>query len=241
MTRILLGICCLVLASCLEGDEEVWIHKGGSGRISAVYRLPPAFMAEIGGAEKVIARIRSAVERDPHISLESISHGFEGGRSVLKFSAAFDDFRELAHFGERYLRSPGAPAQATPEELLLGDIDIRLEGLVLTYHREVNLSTLFPENVRRNPGLLGASAFHYTLHMPVAPAEHDASETVDGGRTLKWKFRLREYTDRPMVSSARSVLPLPWWVWAAGVLLLAVALLVIVWAVRFSATRNHRG
>ena len=239
MPRLLLALACLVLSSCLDGDEEVWIEKDGSGRIKATYSMPPQFMAELGGAEKLSKRLRDAVESDPNMTLESLGHKFEGGRTVLNFGARFEDFRKLADFGTKHLRDPEQPDTKSTGEILLGTIDIRIEGLTLKYDRTIDLSSLFPENVLRNPGLLGPASFRYTLHMPVAAKEHDAHATSNEGRTLKWTYALRNHTAEPMTTSAKADLPLPWWVWTAGLLSLVLIGALIVWAVRFTASRNR--
>lgn len=234
MLRLTLCALCLLLVSCIDGDEEVWIEKDGSGRIAATYQMPVDFMEELGGGDQVVSRIKKAVAEEPAIRLKSITHRVEAGRSVVHFSGEFDDFRVLATFPERHLANKEHPDQSTPEQVLLGDIDIALKGLVLSFDREVALAPLLPERVRNNPGLLGQSTFRYTLHLPVGSSDNDADEVTNRGRTLRWSFPLRNYTDRPMTYYAECVLPLPWWIWLTLSLIIVLFLLLIVWAVRYT-------
>ena len=75
--------------------------------------------------------------------------------------------------------------------------------------------------------------------MPVAAKEHDAHTTTNDGRTLKWAYNLRNHIDKPMTTSARADLPLPWWVWVGGIVCLLLTGLLVVWAIRLAANRNR--
>ena len=43
----------LLLVSCIDGDEELWLEKDGSGRLEATYKMPGAIMARFGSAPEL--------------------------------------------------------------------------------------------------------------------------------------------------------------------------------------------
>jgi hypothetical protein len=49
MRFFLLPLLCLVvlLSSCIDGEEEIWIETDGSGGLEATYTMPKAFMEEL--------------------------------------------------------------------------------------------------------------------------------------------------------------------------------------------------
>lgn len=231
----LLGLGVLLLSSCfIDGNEEVWIHKDGSGRLEATYEMHPSVMRRLGGAEQLRKKLEEAIAKDPTLTATAIDHRVEPGRVVFHFAAEFEDLRELAKFPQRHLRDSSEPGKTVPEEALFGKIQLRLNGLVLSLYREVDLAPILPEAAKNNPGLLGNSTFRYTFHLPVAATENDAHEVRNKGKTLTWSFLLREHTTEPMAIYAKARLPLPWWIWLSLVLLIVLFVLLLIWAAKYT-------
>lgn len=222
----------LLLSSCIDGDEEIWLERDGSGRLEATYRMPPQIMQQFGGAPVLQKKLEDAFAKEPGITVAHIGHRVESGRVIFDLDAAFDDVRTLAAFPKKHLRNPETPDQAGSDEALFGSMSLELSGLTMSFNRTIDLAPVLPEKVRSNPAFLGESAFRYMVHLPAAATTHNASQTTDRGRTLKWQFLLREHTNRPMQLTMKAPLPIPWWIWLAGGLLIALTVFLLVLAVR---------
>jgi len=222
----------LILASCIDGDEEIWLERDGSGRLEATYKMPPQIMQSFGSAPVLQKKLEDAIAKEPGLQIQHISNHMENGRVVFEFNATFDDVRTLAAFPKKHLRSPDTPDQAGSEEALFGTMNLTLSGLTMSFDRTVDLGPVLPDNVRQNPGFLGESAFRYVVHLPAPATTHNATGTADNGRTLNWKFLLREHANRPMLLTMKAPLPLPWWIWLSGGLLVALVVFLAVLASR---------
>ena len=67
---------------------------------------------------------------------------------------------------------------------------------------------------------------------------HDATSTTDGGRTLHWEFLLRKHTRSPMSLAMKAPLPIPWWIWFSGGLIVFLFLLLVIWAAKYTIARR---
>jgi hypothetical protein len=232
--RLLFLLPILLLVSCIDGDEEIWLERDGSGRIEAVYRMPPMIMNRLGSAPALQEKLEDAIAKEPTIRIRHIGHRSEEGRVVFEFGADFDDVRTLATFPRRRLRDPAAPDIPVKEEALFGQMNLEVRSLALSFDREVDLSTALPQSAIQNPGMLGESAFRYTVHLPASASRHNATSTSNNGRTLHWEFLLRKHTDAPMSILMKAPLPIPWWVWFTVFLLVLVFLLMLIWAAKYT-------
>jgi len=243
MRFFLLPLLCLValLSSCIDGEEEIWIETDGSGRLEATYTMPKAFMDELGGAETLTEKLRAAAKKDDSITIGTLEHGTgDDGRQFLHFTAEFTDLRELAKFPQKHLRDPSKPNETASEEALFGEINLSLSGLLMSIDRKIDLAPILPESAKSNPAFLGSSTFQYTFHLPVVPTEHDAHEISADGKTLTWSFLLRDYTDKPMTIWAKAPLPLPWWLWAGGIVVgIFLLLIIIIWAAKRTIAKRR--
>lgn len=221
-----------LLVSCIDGDEEIWLEHDGSGRLEAIYKMPPQIMQRFGSAPVLQKKLEDAIAKEPGIKIQHIDNRMESGRVVFEFKATFDDIRTLAAFPKKHLRSRDTPDQAGSEEALFGSMNLELKGLTLAFDRTVDLAPVLPDNIRQNPGFLGESAFRYSVHLPGSATRHNATSIDNDGRTLRWIFPLRNHTSRPMALTMKAPLPIPWWIWLAGGLLIALAVYLIVLAAR---------
>ena len=80
---------CLLLLSCIEGREEVWLNRDGSGRLEASYRMPGVVMQQLGKPEDVVRTLQEAAARDEHVELTEVTHRKEKGFIILEFSGTF--------------------------------------------------------------------------------------------------------------------------------------------------------
>jgi len=228
----------LLLVSCIDGEEEIWLKRDGSGRLEATYKMPGAIMKRFGSAPDLQQKLEDAIAKEPSIRVTHIGHHMEDGRVVFEFGAKFDDIRILAAFPKKHLRDPSTPGTASSEEALFGTMDLQVKGLTLIFEREIDLTPVLPDSARQNPGMLGESVFRYTVHVPTKANRHNATSTADMGRTLLWEFPLRKYTNAPMSLIMKAPLPMPWWVWLTGSLIGVIFLLLLIWAAKYTMAKR---
>ena len=226
----------LGLSSCIAGDEELWLNRDGSGRIEATYRMPPAIMNRFGGAEKLQKRLEMAIDNEPGIRADEISHHLEGTQVVFLLKADFDDARDFVGLPRKHLRDPAAPDTPSAEEAFFGVMNLKLSGLTLEFDRKVDLSPALPPLIRDNAVMLGNSAFRYTLHLPTKPFTHNANSTSNDGATLHWTFPLKKHANTPMLLQTSMPLPIPLWLW---VLVGAIVLLLILIAAKLIKRKSR--
>jgi hypothetical protein len=224
-----------LLSGCIDGEEETWLARDGSGHLEARYTMPPLVMRSFGGAESLARTLREASARDPHVNLTHLAHHTEKGRVVFEFAGTFDDLRNLCTFPQRQLRDPADPAQPVQAEALFGQTTLTINPRGISVHRRIDLSGVLPDRIRRTPALLGDSTFRYILNLPVKARSSNATTTSNHGRVVSWDFRLQEYTADPMILNVHAPIPLPPWLWlTVGLLILALSSLAI------TILRRHR-
>ena len=101
LSALLAALLALLLVSCIEGEEEIWLETDGSGRIEATYKMPTAVAEKIGKPNELVRILKEAATRDPHFELNSIEHQTGPGGVTIQFSGTFDDLRKLASFPQR--------------------------------------------------------------------------------------------------------------------------------------------
>ncbi|NNC87529.1 MAG: hypothetical protein HKN82_03595 [Akkermansiaceae bacterium] len=223
----------LLCTSCIEGEESVWLKRNGSGRIEASYHLPEIVVQQFGGGQKFVDKLRSAIDADPEIHLEDIGHErADDGRVHFHFAARFDDLQALVAFPQKRLRDPAAPDVPVREEALFGVMDLEINDLKLSLHREIDLAPILPAAVKGTPALLGDSKLVFRVHLPVPAAHTNAATVSPDGKLLEWSFLLRDHTAKPMILNAGAPLPLPWWIWFTLVLIIIVFLALLFLAAR---------
>ncbi|MDB4353750.1 hypothetical protein N9Z02_00435 [Akkermansiaceae bacterium] len=219
----------LSLVSCIEGEEEIWLNWDASGKIRAHYEFPPAMRASFGDLSLIVKAIKDLDEREKGIEVQEIQFEQDGPKLIFHLEATFDNATELMEVSERNLdiivNDTGMPPEQS--EAMAGDITFEIEGFDAFFDREVNLSALFPEMVKRNPQLLGKSNFRYKINLPFPVESSNAHAVTNEGKSLEWIFLLKEHTQDPLSMSLKAKLSIPWWIWAiAGLLILIVAGLI---------------
>ena len=236
----------LLLASCIEGEEEIWLERDGSGHMEATYRMPTVVIQKLGGPEEFVRSLTEAAARDPHVAITEASHEARSGVVTLRFSANFDDLRKLATFPQRQFRDPDRPDVPVREEVLFGQTEIDVSWRGISYQRTIDLSSLLQSNpMARNfvrvPGLLRDSSFHYILNLPASATETNATTSSGDGQRLEWHFLLKDHVSSPMHLKARGKIPLPGILWFLGLIpLLALVLLFFIRNQRSMAKLRRR-
>lgn len=223
----MLALVMVLISSCIDGEEEVFIEADGSARVKAVYRVPGMlFSAE--DAERLKTNIAEEVEKEKHLTLMTNRIDKENGSRIVTIEIETDNM--LAIEGALAEHVPGVNRSKADQMLhaIMGDITVSLQGLSADFSREVYLEPLFNEHLGNGGmSILGDSEFRYIVHLPEAVEQSNAHVVEDGGRTLMWSYKLRECAQKPILLQMVAPIPLPWWVYAAGL----VILLLLFWAV----------
>ena len=223
--RFLAGLACLLLSSCFDIREEVWVHADGSGRAELNYTLPESALLLAGGTSGIEARVRTLVATQPEIRLDAVdvSTGNDEAKIVVKLST--DSMLSLIDLqeSEAFQQMPDAASN------IAGTVVLKLKGLDIDFTRTVK--------VREALGLASLAiggeerakrSLEYIIHLPKAAKESNATTVADGGKTLVWKATLGEALRKPVVTRFRASMPIPWFVHlAAGLLLLGIVALVL--------------
>lgn len=231
-----LALVLVMLGGCIEGDEEVFISADGSARVKAVYKVPGVlFSAE--DAEELRVNIREKVGMEKNLRLLVNRVDKVNGNRVVTIEIETDDV--LALEGALEGRRSGVTSSKSGKILqaILGRVSVRQEGLVAEVNREVDLKPLLDEYVGKNGNaVLGDSEFRYTVHFPDPVDESNAHTVENGGRTLKWAYKLSESGKKPMVLRVVASVSVPYWVYGVG----AVVLVMGIWAVYTLASKLRR-
>jgi hypothetical protein len=230
--RLILSLLCLsvfIFTSCVEGEEEIWIHENGSGRILAHYELPGRIKNSLGNPENTIRALKIIDEKEDGIEIQQITYGEKNGKIVFHLEVTFEDILDLFELVERNEQTfiEEAGSDSAQIDSIVGVIDVKLEDLTPMLKRTVNLGSLFPPIVKNRPGMLGPSNFKYTIHLPAKVKDSNAHSISDDGKTVTWTFLLKNHFNQPMLMTVTTELPIPWWAWAA----LAVIVFGLAWLV----------
>jgi len=233
----LLAIVLTLLNSCIDGEEEVFIKADGSARVKAVYRVPGMiFSAE--DAEELRTNITEEVGKEKHLKLLTNTVEKENGTRVITVELEIDNMMELE--GALAVHTPGVKPSKADKMLhaIMGNITVTLRGLSADLTREVDLASLLEGQLGRSgAAMLGESEFRYTVHLPEAVEESNAHTVENGGLTLKWRYRLSECLQKPIVLHMVAPIPLPWWIYAVGIVVLLLLALGVWKFVRSRARR----
>jgi hypothetical protein len=214
----------LVLSSCIEGREEVWLEADGSGRANFRYDLPAAaakFQGGLGGVEKLL----DSILKDFPDSTSDVT--VEGDRLKVEVNLAFASVEEISKM-KSSLDGNRVPSSM---EHLAGIFKVQREGLSVDFTRTISPGKALPS------AFIPASEFRdrrltYILHLPVVPKESSATLTENGGRTQIWEQSLSSAMQNPVVIHLKAKIPIPGWIFAAGAGALLVLGGTIVWLAR---------
>ena len=168
------------------------------------------------------------MEKEKHLKLLTNTVVNENGVRVITIELETDNMMELE--GALAAHTPGVKPSKADTMLLaiMGNITVNFKGLSADFTREEDLASLLEGQLGKGgAGILGKSEFRYTVHLPAAVDESNAHSVENGGRTLKWRYRLSECVEKPIVLHMVAPIPLPWWIYALAI----VAALLLVWGI----------
>ena len=232
LLQLLVPAICAVLVSCIDGREEYWLAKDGSGRAEIRYEVPAAFATSMGGIRGVEEMLDRFVRETPTLSDVTRSVTRRGDRLTVEFKAAFGSVQDLiaAVSGESALTPVG---EASPLDPLIGEFDIRQQGARVTFERTISPGRALPGSALLPSSQLKDRRLTYILHLPVAARQSNATDTADHGRTLIWEHPLESGTLRKFSIGFQADLPVPWrWIAVAVGVICLLAMLGVLLALR---------
>lgn len=206
MIRGIVCAACVMLAACVDVDEEYWLHGNGAGRAEIHYQLPSPAVKLYGGEEKIRGKLHrfftaNAAFRDVRYQVLT-----EKEVTRVDVSFAFDSVLELRDLADK----PSSGELPGMARSLLGSVDVDLRGRTLDFRREIDVSRAVPQAIFLPVSQQRQHQLSYTIHLPVAAGASNATEVSDGGRTLVWKVPLDQALQGPFATEVTLQVPLPW-------------------------------
>ncbi len=216
---VLIG--CLLLASCIDSHEEVWLKSDGSGRAELRFSLPAAATVLHGGEKGIRAIVDDFLAKSPQLKDSSSTVALHRGRMEIKVSASFDSIIDFSGI-------PASEAVATlpePSRDFAGTVDVRIEGRTVEFTRTIHAGKAIPGSFLIPSSQMKKHRLVYILHLPSPVLESNATRTENSGRTLIWDHSLAIAARNPFSIHVKTEIPLPRWLLASAggtVLLLSV-------------------
>lgn len=229
--RTLMVATAMLLASCVDGREEIWIARDGSGHASVDLQFPSSaakLYGGIQGLERLLADLLANTEalHDTHHEVTTIDN-----RVHLHVTARFRsvmDLKEMAsHLPSRNTLPPAASGFA-------GVVTLKTRGRHLDFSRTLSPAASLP-GASLLPTTSWKGRLTYILHLPEPATTTNATRTEDANRTLIWEIPLAGLMRKPATLEFSAPIPIPFWVWPT--LAASIALAATLAILRFRRRR----
>lgn len=228
-------LACLLLASCFDSREEIWIAPDGSGRAELSVTLPGAALLLAGGRDGVEAKVRRFFDETPQLELDSLAFEAAGDEMRVRLAASAESMLDLMDLqqSESFAELPAAATSS------FGRFAVEIDGLDINYQRTIDIgkglgfATLAIPAAEKDERRLV-----YIAHLPTKAKQHNAGEVSADGRTLTWNYTLGEAIAEPIHHQARIPMPIPWLRILLIVLAIAIAATVLGRRFRLQAQRK---
>ncbi|MGB2402215.1 MAG: hypothetical protein ACPIA7_02270 [Akkermansiaceae bacterium] len=234
---LILGLLSILLSSCIEGEEEIFLNADGSARVVATYRVP-SMLLSAEDAQDLRMGIAEEVARVKNLKLITNKVEKHHGDRVIVIEIDTEDVASLE--GALSEHDPALKKKKGDKVLhaIIGSIMVNTDGLKVHLNREIHLASLLDEYLGSSGGsILGESAFCYTVHLPMPVVSSNAHQMLNEGRTLVWSYKLADHWDKPICLSMTSRILIPWWAYALG----GFMVIVLVWACFAIVARKRTG
>lgn len=217
-----------LLCSCFDGKEEFWLKADGSGAMEVTYDAPTVALSAAGGEKGIRDGIDAWLKNANGVRCEALEIVTVDGRVKVHARIVFDSVLKLIEL------SKPEKTQALPTTLthFTGVFDFKREG------RDVSLTRTTSPNKALIGGLfvtrksMEGRRLVYVIHLPEPALESNAMRLEDGGRTLIWDYAIEDALKQPLVSSLKARIPIPAWIIASAVVVLALLVALVVTGIR---------
>ena len=232
----LMALSMFVLNSCkIDGEEEITIRENGSAHLAMRYEVPAIFLST-EEADDLVAILDKSLGHKDHLKLITNRIDSVKGQRIIHLVFEADPEVDFDGLFDEKKEGAGGDEKKKSNQLLraiVGDINAKVDGLSVGVTRQVNLQPLLDKYIgKRSTSMLGDYEFRYTINLPKAVEQTNAHQVLDGGKTLKWTYLLREMKEKPMLMEVVAPIPLPWWVYAVAGIVGLLALALVYWGVR---------
>ena len=232
---VCLAAASVLLCSCVDVEEEVWLNADASGAARIQVSLPENAARLQGGEKGVRQAIEDFIDASSVFSSYSLETETENGLLKVDLAVTFDNAMDLADLK----KASGSLPTGTGK--MMGETSVEFSGLSLIYARKAEIgksipgSFLIPESKLRGHGITTI------FHLPLPATTHNATSTEDGGKTLIWKTPLAVAFKQPMENQFTMPLPIPWALIAMGFALLLFLVLIVIYYFRKDRQRKATG
>jgi hypothetical protein len=203
IARILACIATALLASCIDGREEVWVNANGSGRAEASYSVPAAAARLQGGEDGVRRMLERFLKDAPGITAFSCEVTTVGDQLEIRVRTTFDSALELQKISSGKLPSAAAG--------FAGEFQIAVKGLAIDFARTIRAGDALPGAAFIPLAQFKDRKLTYIFHLPKAATTSNATRTENSGRTLVWEVPLAQAISGPVTARFTAPIPLPTW------------------------------
>jgi len=207
LAHFIVALTALLLSSCIDSHEEVWINGNGSGRAEITYVVPKSAAMTQGGKEGIRAVVEKQISLAEGLRDTQIEITEEGDRIKVFVRVAFDSVLKLSE-----LTTGPAAEQMTPAaKHFSGETDIRYKGRDVQVTRKISPGRAMPGASFMPTSTWKGHQLRYTMHLPQAALHSNATRTENQGRTLIWEIPLADAISKPIITRFETRIPIPWW------------------------------
>jgi hypothetical protein len=239
-TRIILKLAAcisvLVLSSCLESHEEIWLNADGSGAAKFKISMPHTPTRLYGGEKGIRKTITEYIEGTDAFSSYDLKTAVEDDRLHIELALTFDNALKLQE-----ATSPEAmknlPANSTA---FMGESRVGFEGLNLTFFRKIDYSKAIPGSRFIPKKSLKDFKLTTILHLPKAAISHNATTALNGNQTLVWIVPLEKALAAPSVTRFTMPIPIPWLTVSVAIVVILLLIATLIYYIYRRKKRKPR-
>ena len=205
-----------MLSSCIDGREEYWLARDGSGVAEVIYEVPAKVVAMKGGDTGIQQLIENWLAGTPEVRREVCEVTTTGDRTRIHVRLAFDSALKLFELSKSGSESPSSPALPNAFQPLVGKFDFQLHGRDVEFTRTVSPGKAFLNGLLLPKHETDGRRLVYTLHLPEPALESNATQILDNGKTLIWDRALADGLKQPLVTHLKARVPVPYWMIASS-------------------------
>lgn len=185
----------VLLSSCLDYEEECWIHNDLSGEAIIKITLPDALQSKFPSVEDEFTK-------------EKIIKRFDtvGGVALADYAMDLDKLRHVVTMRVKFVslqKLDDALAANPPAAMLAGRWEVKRENGVVTIDRK--LGTVQPKG-----GIGPGNSAMYVVHFD-KPLAHTNSGFYDGSHnTVRYRYKVDDIEAGTQLQSNSLAKPLPW-------------------------------
>lgn len=222
--KLALILLIVVLPSCLDSDEEIWINADSSGAARISLTVPAAATALHGGEAGVKKLAEDFLKSSSAFTTYLVETKTEDSRTTVDVVFTFDNALDFldSSFSENLQNLPSGGSE------FAGVTKIDFQGLNLAFSRSTELSKAIPGAIFFPQSQLVGHQVKTTIHLPKAATSHNATSTANQGRTLVWITPLATAMKSPVETNFIMPLPIPWLtiIVTAVIVILLIAFLI---------------